>query len=83
MAAICSLHRGISSIAYIDALLIMEDDLDEDDESEKIGKSGNPSSDTKLCLDSDVLKLCIRYCGDIRNDREDTRTGAIRKSAYR
>ena len=37
----------------------------------------------KLCLDPDVLELCIRTTGDIRNDREDTRTRAFRKAACR
>ena len=38
---------------------------------------------TKLCLDTDVLELCIRNAGDIRNDREDNSTRALRKAAYR
>lgn len=38
---------------------------------------------SKLCLDPDVLKLCIRNTGDIRNDREDNSTRAFRKAAYR
>lgn len=38
---------------------------------------------TKLCLDTDVLELCIRNTSDIRNDREDNSTRAFRKSAYR
>lgn len=37
----------------------------------------------KLCLDPDVLQLCIRNMGDIRNDREDNSTRAFRKAAYR
>lgn len=37
----------------------------------------------KLCLDPDVLELCIRNTGDIRNDREDNSTRAFRKAAYR
>jgi len=37
----------------------------------------------KLCLDPDVLKLCIKNVGDIRNDREDNSTRAFRKAAYR
>ena len=37
----------------------------------------------KLCLDSDVLELCIRNIGDIRNDCEDNSTRAFRKAAYR
>ena len=36
----------------------------------------------KLCLDLDVLELCIRNMGDIRNDREDSRTRAFQKAAY-
>lgn len=38
---------------------------------------------TKLCLDPDVLELCIRNTSDIRNDREDNSTRAFRKAAYR
>lgn len=38
---------------------------------------------SKLCLDLDVLELCIRNTGDIRNDREDNSTRAFRKAAYR
>ena len=38
---------------------------------------------SKLCLDSDVLQLCIRSTSDIRNDREDNSTRAFRKAAYR
>ena len=37
----------------------------------------------KLCLDPDVLELCIRNFSDIRNDREDSSTRAFRKAAYR
>lgn len=37
----------------------------------------------KLCLDPDVLELCIRNTGDIRNDREDNSRRAFRKAAYR
>ena len=37
----------------------------------------------KLCLDADVLKLCIRNMGDIRNDRKDYSTRAFRKASYR
>ena len=141
--AIRSLRRGIGSMDYIDILLIMEDDLD--DEVESLGEFGqsshsenpfnpdepteqstpttpNPSQDTscrpvpdwckcgkcrpmpqevenkcckqkkcitqtsrfaKLCLDPDVLELCIRNTSDIRNDREDNSTRAFRKAAYR
>ena len=38
---------------------------------------------TKLCLDPDVLELCIRNRADIRNDHEDNSTRAFRKAAYR
>ena len=38
---------------------------------------------TKLCLDTDVLELCKRNTSDIRNDREDNSTRALRKAAYR
>ena len=38
---------------------------------------------SKLCLDPDVLELCIRNASDIRNDREDNSTRAFRKAAYR
>ena len=37
----------------------------------------------KLCLDPDVLEMCIRSTGDIRNDREDASTHAFRRAAYR
>lgn len=37
----------------------------------------------KLCLDPDVLEMCIRNTGDIRNDRVDANTCAFRKAAYR
>lgn len=37
----------------------------------------------KICLDPDVLELCIRNTCDIRNDREDNSTRAFRKAAYR
>ena len=37
----------------------------------------------KLCLDPDVLELCIRNRSYIRNDREDNSTKAFRKAAYR
>ena len=37
----------------------------------------------KLCLDPEVLELCIRNRADIRNDREDTSTSSFRKAAYR
>ena len=38
---------------------------------------------TKLCLVSDVLKLCIKNRPDTRNDQEDNSTRAFRKAAYR
>ena len=37
----------------------------------------------KICLDPDVLELCIRNTGDIRNDQEDNSTRAFRKAGYR
>ena len=126
---------------YIDSLLIMEDDLDDDENLHQFGHSSTdhpneenqstepdlsqeagPSQEsasskvpdwcvcgqcqampqetenkccgmkkcityssrfTKLCLDTDVLELCIRNTSDIRNDREDNSTRALRKAAYR
>ena len=38
---------------------------------------------SKLCLDQDVLQLCVRNMGEIRNDREDNSTRSFRKAAYR
>ena len=147
--AIRSLRRGIGSMDYIDTLLIMEDDLDEDDQdAERLGEFGESSHDnslnsgtdpsqsqspsqpqnpnptpeptpesvpdwctcgkcrpmplqvenkcckqkkcitltsrfSKLCLDPDVLELCIYNGSDIRNDREDNSTKAFCKAAYR
>ena len=138
--AIRSLRRGIGSMDYIDTLLIMEDDLDENPEDSDLGEFGestmtvddndppeqDPSRDqaqqfsntstpdwcicgscrpmpqevenkccklkkcithssrfTKLCLDVDVLELCIKNRADIRNDQEDNSTRAFRKAAYR
>ena len=43
----------------------------------------NTSRFSKLCLEPDVLELCIRNTSDIRNDREDNSTRAFRKAAYR
>ncbi|XP_068707627.1 uncharacterized protein [Montipora foliosa] len=37
----------------------------------------------KVCLDADVLELCIKNRADIRNDREDNSTRTFRKAAYR
>jgi len=37
----------------------------------------------KLCLDADVLEMCIRSRSDIRNDRENNSTSTFRKAAYR
>ena len=37
----------------------------------------------KLCLDPDVLELCIRNRSDIHNDREDNSTRAFYKAGYR
>ena len=37
----------------------------------------------KLCLDTDVLELCVRNVGDIRNDREENSPRSFRKAAYR
>lgn len=125
-------------MGYIDTLLIMEDDLDED---ENLGEFGQSSTEqpttsrqmtqdsenqyqavasvsgipnrcvccrcrpmpqevenkccklkncitlssrfTKLCLDPDVVELCIRNTEDVRNDREDNSSRAFRKAAYR
>ena len=50
----------------------------------KLKKCKNSSSQfLKLCLDTDVLQLCIRNTSNIRNDREDNSTRAFRKAAYR
>ena len=38
---------------------------------------------SKICLDPDVLELCIRNTSDIRNDREDNSTRSFRKAGYR
>ena len=47
--AIRSLRRGIGSMDYIDTLLIMEDDLDEDDQdAERLGEFGESSHDNSL-----------------------------------
>ena len=47
--AIRSLRRGIGSMDYIDTLLIMEDDLDEDDQdAERLGEFGELSHDNPL-----------------------------------
>ena len=134
--AVRSLRRGVGSMDYIHTLLIMEDDLDDTDETgemivetetagatnitmavtvssaEPIPSPGSPLVDwgglcrpmpqavenkcckqskcitttshfAKLCLDPDVLEMCIRNTGDIRNDREDASTRAFRKAAYR
>ena len=143
------MRRGIGSMDYIETLLIMEDDLDEDENFGEFGQASteqptgsaladsetknkgpvpsdthNPdqiddsasgsvpdwcvcgrchpmtqdvenkccklkkcitlsSRFTKLCLDPDVIELCIRNTGDIRNDREDNSSRAFRKAAYR
>lgn len=37
----------------------------------------------KLCLDPEVLELCIRNRADIRNDHENNSTSSFRKAAYR
>ena len=37
----------------------------------------------KVCLDADVLELCIKNRPDIRNDRQDNSTRSFRKAAYR
>jgi len=37
----------------------------------------------KLCLDPEVLELCIKNRADIRNYREDNSTRSLRKAAYR
>ena len=36
----------------------------------------------KLCLDLEVLELCIRNRADIRNDCEDSSTSSFQKAAY-
>ena len=136
--AVRALRRGVGSMDYIHTLLIMEDDLDDRDETgdmiaeteaagatgitmaltvssaKPIPSPGSPLVDwctcglfrpmpqaienkcckqskcitttshfAKLCLDPDVLKMCIRNTGEIRNDREDASTCAFRKAAYR
>lgn len=43
----------------------------------------NTARFAKLCLDQDVLELCVRNTRDIRNDREDSSTRSFRKAAYR
>ena len=37
----------------------------------------------ELCVDPDVLELCVKNRGDIRNDRDDNSTRSFRKAAYR
>ncbi|CAB4032396.1 Hypothetical predicted protein [Paramuricea clavata] len=47
--AIRSLRRGIGSMDYIDTLMIMEDDLDEDDQdAERLAAFGESSNDNPL-----------------------------------
>ncbi|CAB3989773.1 P2X purinoceptor 7-like, partial [Paramuricea clavata] len=47
--AIRSLRRGIGSMDYIDTLMIMEDDLDEDDQdAERLATFGESSNDNPL-----------------------------------
>ena len=137
--AVRGLRRGVGSMDYIHTLLIMEDDLDDADDTGDMGmminetetagttvmagplSSADPNPSTgsplvdwctcglcrpmpqavenkcckqskcitttsrfaKLCLDTDVLEMCIRNTGEIRNDREDSSTRAFRKAAYR
>ena len=38
---------------------------------------------TKLCLDPDVIELCIRNTGDIRNDREDNSSPSRHTTSFR
>ena len=37
----------------------------------------------KICLDPEVLELCIKNRADIRNDSDNYSTSAFRKAAYR
>lgn len=136
-----ALQRGVGSMDYVDALLIMEDSAEDSDpevehsedtentqsnddqqrtpsqaglqlppawqSSEpppewcKCGNCRSMSQDIenvcckkrkciteqarfqKVCLDADVLELCIKNRADIRNDREDNSTKTFRKAAYR
>ena len=45
--------------------------------------STSSSRFAKICIDPDVLELCIRNTCDIRNDREDNSMRVFRKAAYR
>ena len=38
---------------------------------------------SKLCLDADVIELCVKNAADIRNNRDNNSTRAFRKAAYR
>ena len=53
--AIRSLRRGIGSMDYIDTLLIMEDDLDEDEDLGEFGQSstGQPTLTTSRPMTQD------------------------------
>ena len=52
--AIRSLRRGIGSMDYIDTLLTMEDDLDEDDQDEeRLREFGKSSDDYPLNIRTD------------------------------
>ena len=137
--AVRSLRRGIGSMDYIQSLLLMEDDLNEnmgifeaeDIEQQDVAEGSAVATTNqqegamattqgeaippwcmysncrpmpqevenkccklkncitlslqfiKLCLDTDVLQLCIRNTSDFRNDRENNSTRAFRKAAYR
>ena len=137
MLAIRALQRGIGSMEFVESLLLLEDEEDNEtnirsqaqgsktsseqtDASTSTGAGSSVNNDSgarpewckcgnckpmpreienkccgsricvteqqrfsKLCLDAEVLQLCIMNRADICNDKEDNSTSSFRKAAYR
>ena len=91
--AIRSLQRGISSMNYIETLFIIQNHVlfqygrchlmpqEVKRERCKLKKGRTPLSQfTNLYLDPDVVELCIKNTGDIRNNREDNSSRTFQKA---
>ena len=71
-----SLRKGIGSLNYIDSLLIMEDDLDNDNNEDDIAKAHSPASEASIAITPPPQPIPLQrqgprpewcVCGNCRN----------------
>ena len=67
-----SLRRGIGSLDYIDSLLVMEDDLDNDNNEDDIAEAHSPSADGSITITPPPQPIPLHHsklcCNYVTND---------------